>query len=135
MNEELQVKAYQALFESVWNKEWFAGGFAWKWFPFHEEHLGEDRTEYSPQNKKAELDKVGAVLKNNPEPHNKIIEICPNSIEPIEVIKNKEDILKIKSKYELPGFDNISMGMSNDYNLAIACGSNMIRVGSRIFEG
>ncbi|MEZ4802861.1 MAG: YggS family pyridoxal phosphate-dependent enzyme [Gelidibacter sp.] len=27
----------------------------------------------------------------------------------------------------------ISMGMSDDYNMAIECGSNMIRVGSRIF--
>ena len=27
----------------------------------------------------------------------------------------------------------ISMGMSNDYQLAIECGSNMIRVGSNIF--
>lgn len=60
LNEELQAKAYQALFESVWKKEWFAGGFVWKWFPFHEEHLGEDKTEYSPQNKKAE-----SVLKSN----------------------------------------------------------------------
>lgn len=54
LNEKLQARAYQVLFESVWNKEWFAGGFAWKWFPFHEEHLGEDRTEYSPQGKLAE---------------------------------------------------------------------------------
>jgi uncharacterized pyridoxal phosphate-containing UPF0001 family protein len=27
----------------------------------------------------------------------------------------------------------LSMGMSNDYRLAIECGSNMIRVGSSIF--
>ncbi len=27
----------------------------------------------------------------------------------------------------------ISMGMSGDYQLAIECGSNMIRVGSNIF--
>jgi uncharacterized pyridoxal phosphate-containing UPF0001 family protein len=27
----------------------------------------------------------------------------------------------------------ISMGMSNDYQLAIECGSNMIRIGSNIF--
>lgn len=30
-------------------------------------------------------------------------------------------------------FRIVSMGMSGDYKLAIACGSNMIRVGSRIF--
>lgn len=30
-------------------------------------------------------------------------------------------------------FTTLSMGMSNDYHIAIACGSNMIRVGSSIF--
>ncbi len=31
------------------------------------------------------------------------------------------------------GFDTLSMGMSDDYPLAIACGSTMVRVGSKIF--
>lgn len=30
-------------------------------------------------------------------------------------------------------FDTISMGMSDDYELAIACGSTMVRIGSSIF--
>jgi uncharacterized pyridoxal phosphate-containing UPF0001 family protein len=30
-------------------------------------------------------------------------------------------------------FDILSMGMSNDYEIAIECGSNMVRVGSSIF--
>ena len=30
-------------------------------------------------------------------------------------------------------FDILSMGMSNDYQIAIECGSNMIRLGSLIF--
>ncbi len=42
---------------------------------------------------------------------------------------------EIKSNYNLPDFETISMGMSNDYLLAIACGSNMIRVGTKVFEG
>ncbi len=29
----------------------------------------------------------------------------------------------------------LSMGMSSDYEIAIACGSNMVRVGSLIFNG
>ena len=29
--------------------------------------------------------------------------------------------------------DTLSMGMSNDYKAAIAAGSNMIRVGTKIF--
>lgn len=35
-----------------------------------------------------------------------------------------------KEKY---GFCHLSMGMSNDYKLAIDCGSNMIRLGTKIF--
>ncbi len=33
-----------------------------------------------------------------------------------------------------PHFHTVSMGMSGDYLLAIQCGSNMIRVGSKVFE-
>lgn len=32
-----------------------------------------------------------------------------------------------------PAFDTLSMGMSHDYPLAVACGATMVRVGSRIF--
>ncbi len=53
-NPNLQALAYEALFARVWNQKWFAGGFAWKWFPFNKQSLGEDETEYSPQGKKAE---------------------------------------------------------------------------------
>ena len=41
---------------------------------------------------------------------------------------------EIKVQYNLPGFETISMGMSNDYNLAITCGSNLIRVGTKVFQ-
>lgn len=43
-------------------------------------------------------------------------------------LKNYFD--KHKNEFQ---WDTLSMGMSGDYELAIACGSNMIRVGSRIF--
>lgn len=36
-------------------------------------------------------------------------------------------------KREFPDMDILSMGMSGDYPLAIECGSNMVRVGSKIF--
>jgi PLP dependent protein len=39
---------------------------------------------------------------------------------------------KIKTEKNVP-LHTISMGMSNDYELAITCGSNMIRVGSLLF--
>ncbi len=38
-----------------------------------------------------------------------------------------------KYQQELPGFQYLSMGMSGDYPIAIANGSNLIRVGSAIF--
>ena len=42
---------------------------------------------------------------------------------------------EIKSTYpeESASFKILSMGMSSDYKTAVACGSNMIRVGSVIF--
>ena len=39
----------------------------------------------------------------------------------------------ISLKDDLNSFDILSMGMSNDYKLALSEGSNMIRVGSKIF--
>lgn len=34
-----------------------------------------------------------------------------------------------------PAFTELSIGMSSDYDLAMQCGSTMVRVGSRVFEG
>lgn len=34
---------------------------------------------------------------------------------------------------QLKGFDTVSMGMSGDYQLAIECGSTMVRIGTAIF--
>ena len=56
-----------------------------------------------------------------------------------EQIKSEFSFLKttfgILKKFETKNFkpDTISMGMSGDYELAIECGSTMIRVGSSIF--
>ncbi|WP_456312641.1 YggS family pyridoxal phosphate-dependent enzyme [Pseudomonas shirazensis] len=41
----------------------------------------------------------------------------------------------INDKEELKSFSTISMGMSGDYQLAIECGSTMVRIGSSIFGG
>nr|AOE08427.1 alanine racemase [uncultured bacterium] len=38
-----------------------------------------------------------------------------------------------KTKEKLPNMNTLSMGMSGDYDIAIECGSNMIRIGSNIF--
>ncbi len=34
---------------------------------------------------------------------------------------------------DLRGFSTVSMGMSDDYPLAVSCGSTLVRVGSAIF--
>ena len=47
------------------------------------------------------------------------------SDEYFNLMKNLRDNLNINL--------DLSMGMSNDYNVALECGSNLIRVGSRIF--
>jgi pyridoxal phosphate enzyme (YggS family) len=39
---------------------------------------------------------------------------------------NQNEITSLK-------LDTLSMGMSGDYELAISCGSNMVRIGSNIF--
>jgi uncharacterized pyridoxal phosphate-containing UPF0001 family protein len=38
-----------------------------------------------------------------------------------------------EKKYDNVSMDFMSMGMSGDFEAAIACGSNMIRVGTAIF--
>ena len=51
-DEGLQRKAYEALFTSVWQKEWLLGGFAWKWHASSQRKYGAN-TRYTPQNKPA----------------------------------------------------------------------------------
>ena len=40
---------------------------------------------------------------------------------------------KKQKKYNNISMDILSMGMSDDYDLAIKCGANMVRVGSALF--
>lgn len=49
----IQSNAYQATFESVWNENWFSGGFLWKW---HLTNTGNKRnlTRFTPQGKPAQ---------------------------------------------------------------------------------
>ena len=52
------------------------------------------------------------------------------------IIKKQFDKLNnffIQKKKLIETVDTLSMGMSNDYKLALKCGSNMIRIGSKIF--
>ena len=49
-----------------------------------------------------------------------------------EYLKSIFDILKSKELFNF-NLNIVSMGMSGDYELAIACGSNMVRIGSNVF--
>lgn len=40
---------------------------------------------------------------------------------------------ELKTGFNMPAFKELSMGMSDDYQLAVECGSTMVRIGSRIF--
>ncbi|MDY0216385.1 MAG: YggS family pyridoxal phosphate-dependent enzyme [Bacteroidales bacterium] len=49
-------------------------------------------------------------------------------------LKNIFDNLKAKYFSDEASFNTISMGMTNDYNIAIEEGSTMLRIGSKIFQ-
>ncbi len=53
-NLEAQNNAYEAIFKTFWDKDWFAGGFIWKWYHAHEKSGGKENTDYTPQNKPVE---------------------------------------------------------------------------------
>ncbi|WP_299678208.1 glycoside hydrolase [uncultured Dokdonia sp.] len=54
VNLEAQANTTRATFDTLWNEDWFAGGFIWKWFIHHSESGGSDNNRFTPQNKPAE---------------------------------------------------------------------------------
>jgi hypothetical protein len=54
-NEDAQANAYEALFQSLSNKTWFDGGFAWKWYADGYFKEDKNRVDYTPQGKPALL--------------------------------------------------------------------------------
>lgn len=54
INFEAQSNAMQSLFDEIWNEDWFAGGFVWKWFHDYEKSGGEEDSQFTPQNKPVE---------------------------------------------------------------------------------
>jgi hypothetical protein len=48
-----QATCYQALFQTFWDKPWFAGCYIWKWFPNPERRAGSRSKGFTPQNKPA----------------------------------------------------------------------------------
>lgn len=52
-NNEAQVIAYDALFRVLTSKEWFVGGFAWKWYADDYHRNENNNVDYTPQDKPA----------------------------------------------------------------------------------
>lgn len=90
--------------------------------------------------------KSGVMPENALEIYKEILETCPNiilkGVMSIGAHTEDEKIIKESFKTTKKIYDTLvpfgakycSMGMSSDYELAIACGSNMIRVGSTLFK-
>ncbi|HIP32081.1 MAG TPA: glycoside hydrolase [Crocinitomicaceae bacterium] len=53
-DENSQVNSLEALFKSVWKKDFVAGGFLWRWYPYHPSSGGKGNTKYTVQNKLGE---------------------------------------------------------------------------------
>ncbi|MEO7292091.1 MAG: hypothetical protein ABIW34_03250 [Ginsengibacter sp.] len=51
-NDEAQVNAYEAFYESFAGKKWFAGGFVWKWYVDNGRHR-RNSIDFTPQSKPA----------------------------------------------------------------------------------
>ncbi|PLY11067.1 MAG: YggS family pyridoxal phosphate-dependent enzyme [Arcobacter sp.] len=93
-----------------------------------------------------EESKAGVMPEEAIEVYKNIIESCPNislkgvmsigaHVEDEDTIKKSfETTKKIFDELQPLGAKYCSMGMSGDFELAITCGSNMIRVGSSLFK-
>lgn len=93
-----------------------------------------------------EESKAGVMPEVAIETYENIVKTCPNinlkgvmsigaHVEDEETIKKSfETTKKIFDELKPLGAVYCSMGMSNDFELAIKCGSNMIRVGSSLFK-
>lgn len=97
-------------------------------------------------NSAKENSKTGVMPEDAIVTYKKIIDECPNiklkGVMSIGAHVDDRDVVKNSFKITKNIFDELepfnpkycSMGMSGDFELAIACGSNMIRVGSTLFK-
>lgn len=51
INMSAQANSLEAIFETFWREDWFAGGFVWKWFTDHGKSGGHGCNRFTPQNK------------------------------------------------------------------------------------
>ncbi|MDC8002963.1 glycoside hydrolase [Aureisphaera galaxeae] len=54
VNLDAQVNLTKALYEVMYEKEWFKGGFIWKWFIDYNGSGGSENSQFTPQNKPVE---------------------------------------------------------------------------------
>ena len=54
VNFEAQTNTTQAFLDELWQEDYIAGGFIWKWFHLHNEVGGKDDSQFTPQNKPVE---------------------------------------------------------------------------------
>jgi len=97
-------------------------------------------------NSAKEDSKTGVMPENAVNIYKTILDTCPNirlkGIMSIGAHVEERDIIKKSFETTKNIFDEVkplgakycSMGMSSDFELAVACGSNMIRVGSSLFK-
>jgi len=97
-------------------------------------------------NSAKEETKSGVAPEKAIDTYHQILEECPNinlqgvmtigahTDDEKEIIKSFELTYNIFEKLQNKGAKICSMGMSNDFELAIKCGSNMIRIGSALFK-
>lgn len=80
-----------------------------------------------------EVDELVACILNLPKLSLRGLMIIPSKDGTDAFACTKAMFDELKSKYDLPNFDTLSMGMSSDMEQAVACGSTMVRVGTNIF--
>lgn len=53
-SDKTQANCYQAVFETLWRQEWFAGMHVWQWRSDHRDRRGKNHIDFTPQGKKAQ---------------------------------------------------------------------------------
>ena len=97
-------------------------------------------------NSAKEESKSGVSTEEAKDIYAQIVETCPNirlkGVMSIGAYSNDEKVIQKSFEESYRVYENLkeynattcSMGMSNDYELAIKCGANLVRIGSKIFQ-
>ena len=99
-------------------------------------HIAQESTKFG-----LDKEELFSLLQNNPSsiyPNVRLVGLMGMATFTEDKDQIKREFATLKSLYEkaqqhISTFETLSMGMSGDYPLAIAAGSTMIRVGSKIF--